>query len=233
MKSTTTSRAAFRGKLLAYTSVSAAALAIASKAEAQPVNTITLGSFSGGSLSGGSFGSPGTSGSFMVNGQPISLQLTATGAPHSYGVWSATVVGGGAMFDLGAGGNPANLAYGAAMGNFGANNLLGRETFAYRLDLVAGNFINTQNGGFKTGYLAFKVGSYQGWVGISMGRGNRYINSVNFYDKNGDGIYGAFSTRDITVGYVPEPSTVALGLGLLALGAAGVREHRRRKQVAA
>jgi len=35
------------------------------------------------------------------------------------------------------------------------------------------------------------------------------------------------------VSAIPEPASVASGLGLLALGAAGVREMRRRRQLAA
>jgi len=61
---------------------------------------------------------------------------------------------------------------------------------------------------------------------------------VTLVDTNTPGIYGAFALAGdgITAGEVsaiPEPSSVASGLGLLALGAVGVREMRRRRKVAA
>jgi MYXO-CTERM domain-containing protein len=37
----------------------------------------------------------------------------------------------------------------------------------------------------------------------------------------------------ITVGAIPEPETAAVGLGALALGAAGLRRWRKKKQQAA
>jgi len=39
--------------------------------------------------------------------------------------------------------------------------------------------------------------------------------------------------RQHWIGAIPEPASVATGLALFALGAAGVREHRRRRQLAA
>lgn len=59
---------------------------------------------------------------------------------------------------------------------------------------------------------------------------------VTLADKNGNGIYGAFGlvSDNIKAGEiagVPEPAMLAIdGLGLLALGAAGLRELRQRRQ---
>ncbi len=90
-----------------------------------------------------------------------------------------------------------------------------------------------------TGYLAFKAKqnalTYYGWMRVKVTQdGNRNPNSISFVE-NGSGYFGAymstndpnFSTFKAGVVAVPEPTTV--GLGLLALGALGVRELRRRR----
>lgn len=95
--------------------------------------------------------------------------------------------------------------------------------------------------GKATGYVGFeqkKSGhTYYGWLRVSVtADANDKPDSVSLVAKAGDpGIYGAYglASDDITAGQiaaVPEPSLAVLGgLGLLALGAAGVREMRRRK----
>lgn len=93
----------------------------------------------------------------------------------------------------------------------------------------------------KTGYVGFKTGSYYGWLRVKVvdAKNSLLPAEVTLADKNGDGIYGAIglASDHIKAGEVapvPEPSLAALGgLGLLALGAAGLRELRRRRQQAA
>ena len=132
--------------------------------------------------------------------------------------------------------NASNLAKGIAF--TGLNFFNGQHLLAYRTNHLH------QSGAFNgnSGYLAFKAGSYYGWlkVKVSLG-GNNAPDEIQLVD-NGDGIYGAFdkisdtSADGFKVGSVatepvPEPSVAAIGgLGLLALGAAGVRELRRRRK---
>ncbi len=74
-------------------------------------------------------------------------------------------------------------------------------------------------------YVGFKflIGSQTdyGWADITL---SSSLHTVTFnywaYDTNGSAIQ---------VGLVPEPAAAPLGLGLLALGAAGVAQYRRRK----
>jgi hypothetical protein len=100
----------------------------------------------------------------------------------------------------------------------------------------------------RTGYLGFRIGQVgeygvvgpfqYGWLHIRVGAdgdgrpktislvadGNNYVGA---YAGVGQGIVAGSFTA------IPEPASVATGLALFALGAAGVREHRRRKQAAA
>jgi hypothetical protein len=95
-----------------------------------------------------------------------------------------------------------------------------------------GNFMG------QSGYLAFQTGSYYGWLKVKVGLDADGVPNQLLLVDNGSGIYGAFDKIDdaqadgFTVGAVavPEPSLMAIGgLGLLAFGAAGVRELRRRR----
>lgn len=99
------------------------------------------------------------------------------------------------------------------------------------------------NGNFRTrsGYVAFQTGSYYGWLKIKVDSDSNGAPSHISLVDNGDGIYGAYDkisdtlADNFTVGAIaaPEPSLAAIGgLGLLAFGAAGVRELRRRKAAA-
>ncbi len=93
------------------------------------------------------------------------------------------------------------------------------------------------------GYLGFRVRKsvghyYFGWMKVvASGNGDGRPVSLALV-ANGSGVYGAYnSTLDgpVNVGQftaIPEPSGVAAGLALFALGAVGVREHRRRKRAA-
>jgi hypothetical protein len=96
-----------------------------------------------------------------------------------------------------------------------------------------------------TGYVAFKTNlrsqTYYGWLHVKVSNNASGVPAeVSLISKNGDpGVFGAFSlaSDNLTAGETalaaPEPSVAAIdGLGLLALGAAGVRELRRRKAAA-
>ena len=95
-----------------------------------------------------------------------------------------------------------------------------------------GNFMG------QSGYLAFQAGSYYGWLKVKVGLDADGVpNQISLVD-DGNGIIGAFDKMSdaaadgfsVGVMAIPEPSIAAIGgLGLLALGAAGVRELRRRK----
>ncbi len=64
--------------------------------------------------------------------------------------------------------------------------------------------------------------SLYGWVKLDVANDGSSITILGHaYEDSGN---------SIVAGAIPEPSQVATGLGLLALGAAGIRESRRRKQ---
>jgi hypothetical protein len=97
-----------------------------------------------------------------------------------------------------------------------------------------------------TGYVAFKTNqnghAYYGWLRVKVeADANDFPHVVTLVAKAGSpGIYGAYESAtasgiaSFAVGdtAVPEPATVASGLALCALGAAGVREMRRRRTAA-
>ncbi len=120
---------------------------------------------------------------------------------------------------------------------------------------VGGNF-PTGGAGHATGYVGFALKGppaagthpvkYYGWLRLQvLGDGNGWPVSVQL-KADANGIYGAYST-DVTTNLVgasgvsgvapiaagvtaiPEPASVASGLALFALGAAGVRESRKRR----
>jgi len=96
---------------------------------------------------------------------------------------------------------------------------------------VLGNFVGGASAEV-VGYLGFKFSksaqTYYGWLRASVFYFDNKIISFGL-KGNSEGVYGAWGDPAITAGAVPEPSVAALGgLGLLALGASGVREMRRR-----
>jgi hypothetical protein len=99
----------------------------------------------------------------------------------------------------------------------------------------------TGNFGGQSGYIAFQTGSYYGWLKVKVGLDSNGVPDQISLVDNGDGIIGAFDKTsevsadgfNVGVTEAPEPSIAAIGgLGLLAFGAAGVREWRRRKAAA-
>ena len=89
------------------------------------------------------------------------------------------------------------------------------------------------NGGWSlgdTGYFGFKFTSsgntHYGWAEMTLSSGSQPWATINeaWYNDTPDG--------EVTVGVVPEPAEVGLGLGALALGAAGLRRMRQKRKAA-
>ncbi len=158
---------------------------------------------------------------------------------------------GGGYFQAGkiSPGNPINgLAWNPV--SFGANAFrtgMAASGPAYQPGLnPVGNFQPTAAGagGRASGYIGFRVqvtGGYNyGWLHVQVGKdanGRPAFIGITPGPNTG-GIAGAYNSAlngAMTAGAtaIPEPASVATGLALFALGAVGVREHRRRKLAAA
>jgi hypothetical protein len=116
---------------------------------------------------------------------------------------------------------------------------------AYKLGTRKFGYFAPPKSGARTGFVDFrnrdfrnpKSGqTYYGWLRVKVdGNSSSAPDFVSLVAENG--VYGAYGLKsdDILVGEtaVPEPTSPALsGLALLALGATGVREMRRRKAAA-
>ena len=113
----------------------------------------------------------------------------------------------------------------------------------------SGQFLPVGGNAFATGYIGLKGAkngnTYYGWLRLQVrNNSSGFPSQMKLVAAAGHpGVYGAFDlSADVagdgftagSVAAVPEPSAAALGgLALLALGAAGVREMRRRRQAAA
>ncbi|MGA2052313.1 MAG: hypothetical protein ABSH19_03270 [Opitutales bacterium] len=75
-------------------------------------------------------------------------------------------------------------------------------------------------------YIGFEFGIngqyHYGWANITISSTGQGV-TIN------DWAYNSIAGQSIQAGQVPEPSQAAIGLGLLALGAAGVSAYKRRK----
>lgn len=117
--------------------------------------------------------------------------------------------------------------YGPATGNFNVGNK------------TAGQF-NFGSPGYVGFRLQKSVGNfYYGWLKVSVTADSNGRPQTISFVADGNGVYGAYNSTlngAIAAGQVaaiPEPANVAAGLALFALGAVGVREHRRRRKLAA
>jgi hypothetical protein len=144
---------------------------------------------------------------------------------------------------------PLNLAHGAPIAG---RNFANTEGYAFLFDqfntVKRGNFIPSGANGHASGYVGFKfVGSTDsdvkgyGWLHINVAADSAGLplSIALTPGPNTGSITGAYEAlADGTlhagdIGAIPEPASLATGLALFALGAVGVREHRRRRQLAA
>ena len=102
---------------------------------------------------------------------------------------------------------------------------------------LSGSLENTASisSGVST-YIGFKFepsdddAELYGWANVTLTNGNgfgTFVINEWAYDDSGSSIQAGQTSA------VPEPATYALGLGALALGAAGLRRMRQRKRLAA
>ncbi|MGJ3241770.1 MAG: hypothetical protein ACFE0O_02265 [Opitutales bacterium] len=127
------------------------------------------------------------------------------------------------------GGDLSNLAYGANVGpsvttGFGFGVLL----------LSNGNLTNPNFSDGVSGYIGFRFGDSDpnlanyGWARITLTENGTFGDAVIH-----EWAYNTVAGASIAVGAIPEPETAAAGLGALALGVAGLRRWRKKKQQAA
>lgn len=117
------------------------------------------------------------------------------------------------------------------------------HTGSYRYGVVkySAQFAPAGPNAYKSGYFGFRFRSgthYDyGWLRLKVGSDARGRPLTIALVDNGDNVVGAYRTdgQPILAGIssIPEPASVAGGLALLALGAVGIREWRRRRQPAA
>jgi len=161
------------------------------------------------------------------------------GSPGFYNPGHAETIGTNRYGKASFYGNIANS--GSYAKRFNKGDAFGSLSFGSSRHLLASkSYSGNAYGNFRgqSGYIAFQTGSYYGWLKVKVGLDSNGVpNQISLVD-NGNGVYGAFDKIDdisadgFTIGAVaaPEPSIAAIGgLGLLAFGAAGVRELRRRR----
>lgn len=187
------------------------------------------------------FGVPDFGGYYVPAGSPIGAPLN--GPAHALLFNAPLAVSGQSVLyntpmavNLGFGDTIAGLSF--ISSTSAAALIAARSTQG---SFASGNFLSSGESAVKTGYVGFRVGmSYYGWLRVKVTNDSAGLPSqIALVDKDGDGIYGAVGSfsDNITAGEtaasaIPEPASVAAGLGLFALGAVGVREFRRRKRAA-
>jgi hypothetical protein len=255
MKSQKLSRSQFNSKLLAYSATAGAALMVAPQAHAT-IHNITEFKINHGSYgtTPPSVGIGHVSFTGATPGLIVGLNrgrfnvAFASGPSHRYnvdmqmaGTVSGHIAGTGLLI--------SNLGFGVRIAgkSFAGENIgladRSKQTFSGDVFYVHdGNFDPNGANAHDTGYIGFKTDlrghTYYGWLRVEVSNnGNGNPAAVTLVSKNGNpGVYGAFglASDNITTGEiapVPEPSGMVIGgLGLLALGARGVKELRRRRQ---
>ena len=237
----------FNSKLLAYSATAGAALLLAPAAHAQTFNLTLFQENHGGftssppAPSGGrfSFWAATSALSRVFHGYVFGRHSSNA---HYFGIHFAGFYGdklgqsGGNGFLDFKFASHAVIAHGApSFGTHGGIIAL-RTSVAYLPGQNLGFFLPAGAGAHKSGYIGFKtVNNDYGWLKIQVTNdGSGKPSTISFVEAS-DGLYGQIGdSSTITNGSaIPEPANVASGLGLLALGAAGVREMRRRRTVAA
>lgn len=252
-------KSALANRLAAYSASAAAALALAPGAEAQVTNltSFTVAQGSSTSTVAPSLSIPSNGATSLLFDIPAAHGLVFHAGlkgsrTNNVGSGNSTHGGLASFVDGGAGTNPGNvqaasskLTLGAKIKGLPFDPPAGSALLAMvRKSVVNGSPGASTSGSFvpakgkaNTGYLGFKAKedghTYYGWLRVRVnGDSNGAPDQVSLVSING--IFGAYApdADSIIAGElaVPEPSATALtGLGLLAVGAAGVREMRRRK----
>ena len=238
------SRAQLSEKLLAYSAATAATLGATSAAEAQ---TLDAGYF-GGSLptitfSSGTFANENDSidftvgaGSFRLSGAKFSHYNPGFYSPGSPGFWSKSsrrysypVAGYTYHFPGNSGfSSPGSSSHG---GHLELNLLGGLQNVKINGNTFAGGYLfRSRSGNVYTNL--FGSGAHSGVLSFNTSGGGLGSLSLEIgFDSSGpagnSGVTGgSFASA------IPEPASAAYGLGLVALGFAGIREHRRRRAAA-
>ncbi len=234
----------FDRRLTSYSTLSAAALttaaALASGVTAEAQTTLSAASF-GGALPSATLGHDSV---FQIGGHTFKFHISQgqSQAGSTYFAHGAAKLSGGIIGSI-YGPAPAKGDVIPHTGYVHRNSAVllktsggGSQNFkAY--GQVRGGFLPATANSPAIGYVAILFGAQEfGWLRVKVtADGNGRPASAALYD-NGSGIVGAYEAGSIQAGYpdavaaVPEPANVAGGLALLALGAAGVRELRRRRK---
>lgn len=229
-------------RLFAYSATATAALAGASVAQAD-ITLITSGT-TGDLIFSGSAVTPLNLPSIEIGTQPSVLGEFKFGGFSSTRYLIGNHIGSFDQIAI-----MANVAYATTSQNLALKLGLGdaiagtgrafsafdlAPVFAQKSSMgVFGNFQQALGG---TGYFGFKLvqnmHTYYGWMRAKVTFSGSTPTGISLVPKIGTtNIYGAYGDNTMTAGAIPEPSV--FGLGLLALGAAGVREMRRRRKTAA
>ena len=235
--------------VLAFSAAAGAALAMAPAAEGAIVTSgpgFTPVTKSVGDLGNGYLGITGlgglrlqftappayTSGVFQFNIYQANLlnYRSATGGVNIDGAWAID------------GANANRFALGDVIGDdesFSSSQFNNAAAFRSRIRTNTGN--GDQTAEFQTGDW---FGASNGYAGFRVtrsdtGQTNYGWASITVLDTNANGAPNSITVNSwayqdtpgatIQAG-IPEPSEIGLGLGLLALGAAGIRRHRKLKR---
>ena len=237
-------KARFQTKLLKYSTAAGAALTLSHSADAV-INTIDVTGLSltlSGDNASDSFDLDLNGDStidYSFNGRNSkTFQPIITFIPTSFGsfpftigtfsVYSGVISGTNANNKFALDGNIAKLGTGSGVKAAVSTSSAG-----------AGTFIRSYNGGLSGNFTPSFSGSDSGFVGLKFDiSGADHYGWLEVIVSRSGGrpselsvLSGAYETQpgvDIAAGAIPEPASVGMGLGLLALGAAGVRSMRRQ-----
>lgn len=214
-------------KTLAAGSASIAALLSASAANAtiiyfNPETKITSGNSASGDVY---WNIDGVGGDEVTLGNSFS---TFEGNPYFYKYLTAPA---GGFYVVSSSGNLLGLAAGQTISEYDGRGFISSISSV----IYNGSLANVANisSGVST-YIGFQFNPSGtvlfGWANVTLTNGDgfgTFVINEWAYDDTGASIQTGQTSA------VPEPATYALGLGALALGAAGLRRMRQRKRLAA